>query len=90
MLLRLAVYLVNFLQNQRTDPSPLVFDIHLAELVPVCGHRADFPDGVLVAHPVEEVIDPICRSLSERVIGVDVHCFAVPRQICGQWGTPGA
>ena len=90
MLLRLAIYLVNFLQNQRTDPSPLIFDIYLAELVPVCGHRADFPDGVLVVHPVKEVIDPFYRSLSERVIGVDVHRFVVFRKICGQWGTPGA
>lgn len=85
-----AAYLIDLFQHQRTDPPPLVFDEHLAELVPVCSHRADFPYGVLIAHPVKEIIDPARRSLSERVIWVDVHRFAVSRQIYGQWEIPRA
>lgn len=39
---------------------------------------------------MKEVVDPVCKSLSERVIWIDVHYFAVPRKIRGQWETPGA
>ena len=90
MLLCSVVSLINFLKYQQTDPSPLVFDVHLAELIPVRDHRADFLDSVLITHPVKEVIDPAYRSLSERVIWIDVHRFAVPRKICDQWETSGA
>jgi len=40
----------------------------LAELVPVRRDGADFPDGVLVANPVKEVVDPARRSLLERIV----------------------
>lgn len=76
----MAAYLVDLLQYQRTDPSTFVFDIHLTELVPVRGDGADFADGVLVAHPVEEVVDPARRRLLERIEWVDVHHLAVPKK----------
>jgi len=76
-----AAYLVDLFQHQRTDPSTLVFDVHLAELVPVRGDGADFPDGVLVAHPVKEVVDSPRGGLLERVVWVDVHHLAVPSKV---------
>jgi len=78
-----AAYLINFFQYQRTYPSTLVFDIYLAELVPVCSKGADFPDGVLVAYPVKEIVNPARRRLLERVVWVDVDYLAVPRN--GRW-----
>ena len=72
-----VVYLVDLLQHQRTDPSTFVFDVHLAELVPIRGNRADFPDGILVAHPVKEIVDPFGGRLLKRVVWVDVYHLAV-------------
>jgi len=76
-----ATYLVDFFQYQRIDPSALVFDVYLAELVPVRGDGADFPDGVLVAQPVKEVVDPPRGRLSERVVWVDVDHLAVSTKV---------
>ncbi len=84
----MAAYLVNFFQHQRTDPSTLVFDVHLAELVPIRGGGADFPDGVLVAYPVKEVVDPARRRLLKRVVGVDVDQLAVPSKVHWSIGGP--
>ncbi len=61
-------------------PSTLVFDIHLAELVPVRGDGADLPNSVLGPHPVEEVVDPLRRGLLERIVWVDVHHLAVSKK----------
>ncbi len=49
----------------------------MAELVPVRGDGADFPNGVLIAQPVKEVVDPPRGRLSERVVWVDIDHFAV-------------
>jgi hypothetical protein len=76
-----ATYLVDFFQYQRIDSSTLVFDVHLAELVPVRGDGADFPDGVLVAQPVKEVVDPPRGGFSERVVWVDVDQLAVSTKV---------
>jgi hypothetical protein len=76
-----ATYLVDFFQCPRIDPSALVFDVHLAELVPVRDDGADFPDGVLVAQPVKEVVDPPRGRLSERVVWVDVDHLAVSTKV---------
>jgi hypothetical protein len=78
-----VAYLVNFFQHQGTDSSTLVFDVYLAELVLVRGDGADFPDDVLVAHPVKEIVDPARRRLLERVVWVDIHHLAVPKR--GHW-----
>ena len=51
--------------------------------MPVRGDGADFADGVLVTHPVKEVVDPVCRRLLERVVWVDIHHLAVPKR--GHW-----
>jgi hypothetical protein len=64
-----ATYLVDFFQYQRINPSALVFDVHLVELVPVRGDGADFPDGELVASPH--------WGLSERVVWDNVDQLAV-------------
>lgn len=77
----MATYLVDFFQYQRIDPSALVFDVYLAELVPVRGDGADFPDGVLVAQPVKEVVDPSRGGLSERVVWVDIDHLAVSTKV---------
>jgi len=63
-----AVYLVDFLQHQQTDLSTLVFNVHLTELMSVSGDKADFSNSVLVAYSVKEVVDPVCKRLSEHVI----------------------
>jgi len=76
-----ATYLVDSFQYQRIDPSTFVFGVHLAELVPVRGDGADFPDGVLVAQPVKEVVDPPRGRLSERVVWVDVDHLAVSTKV---------
>ncbi len=68
-LIYIVFYLVDFFQYQRTNPSPLISNVHLTELVPVCGDRADFLDGILVAHPVRKVVDPTRGRLLKRVIG---------------------
>lgn len=77
----MATYLVDFFQYQRINPSALVFDVYLAELVPVRGDGADFPDGVLVAQPVKEVVNPPRGGLSERVVRVDVDQLAVSTKV---------
>ncbi len=77
----MAAYLVEFFQHQRTNPSTLIFDVHLAELVPICGDGADFPSGVLVAYPVKEVIDPARRRLLKRVAWVDVDHLTIPSKV---------
>ena len=38
-------YIVDFLQDQRTDPSTFPFDVELAQLMPVGLDRTDFLDG---------------------------------------------
>jgi len=83
-----VIYLVDLFQHQRTDPSTPVFDVHLAELVPVGGDGANFPNRILVAHPVKEIVDPARRSLLERVVGVDIHHLAVPGKIRWSVGGP--
>ena len=76
----MVAYLVDLFQHPGADPSTLVFDVHLAELVPVRGDGADLPDGVLVTQPVKEVVDPPRGGLLERVVRVDVHHLAVFRK----------
>jgi len=49
--------------------------------VPVRGDGADFPNGVLVAHPVKEIVDPPRWGLLERVVWVDVYHLAVSRKV---------
>ena len=51
------IYIVDLLQGQRTDPSTLPFDVELAQLMPVGFNRTDFLDGVVVTHPMKEVLD---------------------------------
>lgn len=83
-----AVYLVDLFQHKGANPSTLVLDIYLAELVPVCRDRADFPDGVLIANPVKEVVDPARRRLLERIVWVDIDHRAVPGKI--RWSVGGS
>lgn len=84
----MTAYLVDLLQHHRTNSSTLVFDVHLAELVPVGGDEANFPNRILVAHPVKEIVDPARRSLLKRMVEVDVHHLAVPRKIRRSVGEP--
>lgn len=65
----MATYLVNFFQHQRTDSSTLVFDVHLAKLVPIRGDEIDFSNGVLVTYLVKEAVDLARRRLLERGMG---------------------
>ena len=51
------IYIVDLLQGQRTDPSTLPFDVELAQLMPVGFNGTDFLDGVVVTHPMKEVLD---------------------------------
>ena len=76
------MYLLDFFQHQQTDPSPLIFDVHLTELMPVDDNEAHFSNYILVAHPVKEIINSARRSLLERVIEVDVYQLAVSDIIC--------
>jgi len=83
-----VAYLVDFFQHQRTDSPILIFDVYLAELVPVSSDRADFANSVLVAHPVKEIVDPPWRGLFERMVWVDVHHLAVPSKVPWSVGGP--
>ena len=49
--------------------------------MPVSGDGAHFPDGVLVANPVKEVIDPARRGLLKRIVWIDIDHLTVPRKI---------
>lgn len=74
----LATYVEDLFQDQRVHPSTSPLDVQLAELVPVGRNRADFPDREIVAHPMEKVLDPTLRRLSERMIGIDLDHLTVP------------
>jgi len=76
-----ATYLVDLFQYQRIDSSTLVFDVYLAELMPVRDDGADFPNSVLIAQPVKEVVNPPRGGLSKRVVGVDVDQLAVSIEV---------
>ena len=56
--------------------------------MPVRRDGADFPDGVLVANPVKEVVDPARRRLLERIVWIDIDHLAVPRKI--RWSVGGS
>lgn len=56
--------------------------------MPVSGDGAHFPDGVLVANSVKEVVDPARRRLLERMIWIDVDHLAVPRKV--RWSVGGS
>jgi len=73
----MATYLVNSFQYSRIDSSTLIFDVHLAELVPIRGDEANFSNDVLIAQSMKEVVDPPRERLSERVVWVDVDHLAV-------------
>lgn len=73
------IYIVDFLQGQRTDSSTLSFDVELAQLMPVGLNRTDFLDGVVVTHPMKKVLDSINHRPFECVIGIDVDGVAIPR-----------
>ena len=77
-----AAYPVYLLQNQWTNSSPLVLDVFLTELMPVLSDRADFPDGVLITHPVKQIVDPPCGRLLKRVVWADVDYLTVPGKGC--------
>lgn len=74
----LSAYIVDLLQGQRIDPSTLPPDVELAQLMPVGLDRADFLDGVLVAHPVKVVLDAALHCFRESVMGIDVDGVAIP------------
>jgi len=64
----IIVYLINFLQYQRTDLSILIFDIYLVKLISVYNNGANFLNGILVIYLIKEIVDPPCRGLFERII----------------------
>ena len=80
----MLVYFVDFFQYQWTNPSALVLDVDLTELVLVCHDGADFLDRVLVAYPVKEVVNPIRRRRLERIVRIDFHHLAIPRKYYGK------
>ena len=55
--------------------------------MPVRRDGADFLHGVVVEHPVKEVVDLACGRLLERIVWVDVNHLAVPRKI--RWSAVG-
>ena len=73
------IYIVDLLQGQGTDPSTLPFDVELAQLMPVGFNRTDFLDGVVVTHPMKEVLDSTLHRPFEGVIGIDIDGVAIPR-----------
>ena len=73
------IYIVDFLQGQRTDPSTLSFDVELAQLMSVGLDRTDFLDGIVVTHSMEKVLDSTLHRPFEGVIGIDVDGVAIPR-----------
>ncbi len=72
-------YIVDFFQGQGTDPSTLLFDVELAQLMPVGLDRTDFLDGVVVIYPIEKVLDSTLYRPFEGVKGIDVDGVAIPR-----------
>ena len=77
-----AAYFVYLLQKQWTNSSPLVLDVYLTELVAVLSDTADFSHGILITHPVEELVDPPRGRLLKHVVWVDVDYFTVPGKVC--------
>ncbi len=47
----------------------------------VRSNGADFPDGILVAYLVKEVINSPRGGLLKRIVWVDVHHFIVPSKV---------
>ena len=58
-----AAYLVYLLQHRGASSSPHVHDVYLAKLMPIYGDRTDFLYSILVAQPMEEVVDPAYKKL---------------------------
>jgi len=46
--------------------------------MPVSGDRTDFPHGILIAEPMEEVADSASRGFFESIDGIDLDKLAVP------------
>ena len=80
-------YRVHLPLVDRVHAAALPFDVQLAEVVPVGFDRADFLDRVLVAHPVQEVLEPAHDGHLEGVVRIDFDNTAVPargsRSECG-------
>ena len=51
------IYIVDLLQGQRTDPSTLLLDVELAQLMLVGFNRTNFLDGVVVIYSMKEVLN---------------------------------
>lgn len=73
------IYIVNFLQDQRTDPSTFSFNVELAQLMLISLDQIDFLDGVVVTHPMEKVFDSILHRPFKGVKGIDIDGVAIFR-----------
>jgi Zn-finger in ubiquitin-hydrolases and other protein len=68
------------LAKKRYCPGFIGINNKLTELVQIGRHCTDFPDRVIVAHPVQEVLDATGLRPLEREVGVDSDHLAIPGQ----------
>ena len=71
-------YRVHLSLVNRIHAAALPLDVQLAEVVPVGFDRADLLDRILVAHPVQEVLEPAHDGHLEGVIRIDFDDTAIP------------
>ena len=67
------------LQDQRTDPSTLLFNIKLTQLIPIGLDQTNFLNEVVITHPIKKVLDSTLYRPFEYIIEIDIDDIAIFR-----------
>ena len=72
-------YVVDLLQDQRTNSSILSFNVELTQLMLIGFDRTNFLDGVVIIYLIKKVLDSTLYRPFEYVIEIDVDDIAISR-----------